>query len=128
MKTLSPLDNLSFNESYPKAEPLLFEETGRVLRFTLLPGQRLKEHRSLHSPVHIVVLKGRGMFAGGDGHEQLLGPQAVVVFEADERHAVRALDEELIFIALLHKVAEQQRGVARKRKSPEEDAYLTWHM
>lgn len=127
MKTLSPLDNVSFNDTHPKAEPLLFEETGRVLRFSLLPGQHLKEHSAPHSPVHIVVLEGRGMFSGGDGHEQLLGPNTVVVFKAGERHAVRALDEKLVFIALLHKV-EERATKGQHHKQPEGDTYLTWHM
>ncbi len=40
MKTLLLLTDLTFNDAHPHTEPLLVDDTGRVLRFTLKPGQR----------------------------------------------------------------------------------------
>ncbi|MBK8799514.1 MAG: hypothetical protein IPM07_25860 [Anaerolineales bacterium] len=53
------------------------------------------------SPFYIVVLQGRGMFSGGDGHEVEHGPASLLLFEQGESHAIRALDEELIFVSFM---------------------------
>ena len=126
MKTLPLLETLEFRDGRPLAKPLLVEDSGRVLRFTLKPHQRVAEHYAPGSPVHIVVLRGKGMFAGADGREVLLEPDALVVFDAGEIHAVRALDEPLVFVAFLHRV----EGVPKpkRRATPKEDTYLTWFM
>lgn len=126
MKTLPLLQALEFRDDRPLAKPLFVGESGRVLRFTLKPNQRVAKHCAPHSPVHIVVLRGKGMFAGEDGREVLLEPNALVVFDAGEVHAVRALDEDLVFAAFLHKV----EGVPepKHRTTPKEDTYLTWFM
>ncbi len=126
MNTLPLLQSLEFSDDRPLAKPLLVEASGRVLRFTLKPNQRIAEHCAPHSPVHIVVLRGKGMFAGEDGGEVMLEPNALVVFNAGEMHAVRALDEELVFVAFLHKV----EGVPepKHQATPKEDTYLTWFM
>lgn len=130
MKTLQLLESihehLEFSDDRPLAKPLLVEQSGRVLRFTLKPNQSIAEHCAPHSPVHIVVLRGKGMFAGEDGGEVLLGSDDLVVFEAGEMHAIRALEEELVFVAFLHKV----EGVPepKHRATPKEDIYLTWFM
>ena len=96
------LDELKFHDKNPYAEPLLVDETGRILRFTLKPGQIVREHNAPHSPVYIVVLKGHGMFAGGGGPEQKFGPDTLLTFAAGEGHAIQALDEDLVFVAFLH--------------------------
>jgi hypothetical protein len=41
------------------------------------------------------------VFAGGDGIEQTVGPNTLLVFEPAEQHFIRAL-EELAFIGFLH--------------------------
>ena len=69
MKTLVLLNDLVFDDERPHAEPLLTDVTGRVLRFTLKPGQHIREHCAPHSPVHIIVMQGEGMFAGANGRE-----------------------------------------------------------
>ncbi len=106
------------------AKPLLVEESGRVLRFTLQPNQGIEEHCAPHSPIHIVVLEGKGMFAGEDGHEVLLGPNALAVFGTGEVHTVRSLEEKLVFVAFLHKV----EGIPepKHRATPKDDTYMTW--
>ncbi len=102
MKTLPLMENWEFKEKNPFAEPLFVAPDGRILRFALRPGQIVREHQVPHSPVYIVVLSGHGMFAGPDGKEQMLGPNALIVFEAGENHAIRALDEDLVFVVFLH--------------------------
>ncbi len=102
MKTFQLLHDLQFNDKNALATPLLVSDTGRILRFTLRPGQQIKQHKAPHSPVYIVVLKGRGGFSAADGVEQEFGPQALLTFEPGEEHAVRALDEDLVFVAILH--------------------------
>ena len=126
MKTLALLDGLTFNDERAHAEPLLVDDTGRVLRFALKPGQHIREHCAPHSPVHIVVLEGKGLFTDEDRREVLLEPDGLVVFGAGELHRVRALDEDLVFVAFLHRVeaVPTQHPVDLSEK----DAYLTWHM
>ncbi len=101
MKSVQLLENLVFHDKNPNAEPLFVSEEGRILRLTLRPGQSVKEHQAPHSPVYIVVLKGRGMFAGADGKEQQFGANALLIFEAGELHSARADDEELVFVIFL---------------------------
>lgn len=126
MKAFHLMDELAFDERRPQAEPLLVDESGRVLRFALRPGQHIKKHSAPHASVHIIVMKGKGMFAGSDDREQLLDANGMAVFGAGELHTVRALDEELVFIALLPKVARQ----SHRNEDPESDAdaYLSWHV
>ncbi len=110
MRTTDLLEGLEFHEPNPYAQPLYVDEHGRVLRFTLKPGQSVKEHNAPHSPFYVVVLKGRGAFAGGDGKEQQFGPNTLLIFEPGEDHTVRALDEELMFVGFLHGAPGSQHG------------------
>ena len=52
-------------------------------------------------PFYVLVLQGRGMFAGRDRQEHEYGANALLVFEAGEPHTVRALDDTLVFISYL---------------------------
>jgi quercetin dioxygenase-like cupin family protein len=104
MRTTQLLEGLEFHEPAPYAQPLYVDEHGRVLRFTLKPGQSMREHNTPHSPFYVVVLRGRGAFAGGDGKEEQFGPNALLIFDPGELHTVRALDEELVFVGFLHGV------------------------
>lgn len=104
MRTAQLLERLEFHEQASYAQPLYVDEHGRVLRFTLKPGQSIREHSTPHSPFYVVVLRGRGAFAGGDGKEEQFGPNALLIFDPGELHTVRALDEELVFVGFLHGV------------------------
>jgi quercetin dioxygenase-like cupin family protein len=110
MKTYDLLDNPTFRDENPIAEPLAVDEQGRVLRFMLNPGQAIREHNVPSSPFYVVVLQGRGIFTGGDGREQEVGPNTLIAFRQAETHSVRALDETLIFVGLLHPVPESAYG------------------
>lgn len=102
MKINMLMENWEFNDKNPFAQPLFVAQDGRILRFALRPGQIVREHQAPHSPVYIVVLKGQGMFAGADGEEKLLGPNALAIFESGENHSMRALEEDLVFVTFLH--------------------------
>jgi quercetin dioxygenase-like cupin family protein len=102
MKSVQLLESLEFHDRNPYAQPLFVDPTGRILRFTLRPGQSVQEHQAPHSPVYIVVLKGHGLFAGPDGREERFGPNALLIFGAGENHSLRAVDEDLVCVVFLH--------------------------
>ena len=102
MKTFQLLENIEFHDKHPFAQPLEVNKHGRVLRFSLKPGQVVREHNAPHSPVYLVLLKGKGRFSGADGVDHEFSPNTLLTFEPGEQHTVRALDEELVFLAILH--------------------------
>ncbi len=112
MKTFKLLDDLEFHSARPFAQPLLVDKNSRLLRFMLRPGQRIEEHRAPSSPFYAVILEGRGIFTGPDGTELEVGPSDLLVFDEDEPHSVRALDEDFIFLGILREVssAKQEAG------------------
>ena len=114
MKPVQLLEELKFHDKNPYAEPLFVAEDGRILRFALRPSQVIREHSAPHSPVYIVVLKGRGMFAGADGQEEQFGPNALLIFEAGENHSARALDEDLVFVTFLREAPEARSTETHK--------------
>ncbi len=110
MKTYQLLENLTFHEAHPYAEPLSVDGQGRLLRFMLKPGQSIREHNVPSSPFVVVILQGRGIFTGADGVEQAVGPQTLLEFAPGEIHSVRAQDEELIFVGILQPVPDNLYG------------------
>lgn len=104
MKSRSSLENLEFHDRAPFAQPLFVDANSRILRWMLKPGQKIEEHQVPDSPFYIVILKGYGMFSGGDGQEQKYGPHDLLIFDPGETHTVRALEEELVFISFLQGV------------------------
>jgi quercetin dioxygenase-like cupin family protein len=104
MKSKQLLADLEFHDATPFAQPILVDKYSRILRWMLKPGQQIAEHKVPTSPLYLVVLKGRGMFAGQDGQEQEYGSGSLLIFEPGESHTVRALDEELIFVTFLQGV------------------------
>ena len=101
MKLMNLLENLEFGSKDPHAEPLHVNKDGRAILFTLKPGQSIREHNAPSSPFFVVVLRGEGVFAGGDGIEHTCGPYTLLVFDAGEQHAIRAV-AELVFVGFLH--------------------------
>jgi len=101
MKVTNLLENLEFGNKEPHAEPLHADKEGRAILFTLKPGQSIREHNAPSSPFFVVVLKGWGVFTGGDGIERTCGPDTLLVFDTAEQHAIRAVDE-LVFVGFLH--------------------------
>lgn len=101
MRTFDLFEGVEFNERNAQAQSLHSNEEGRALRFALLPRQEIEDHEAPNSPVHLVILQGRGLFTGADGVERECSEGMMVVFDAGETHSVRALDEKLVFIAIL---------------------------
>ena len=107
MKSTNLQENWKFSGKGPHAEPLHADKNGRVILFTLKPNQSIRQHNAPSSPFDVVILSGRGVFAGGDGKEQTVGPETLLVFEPGENHSIRALDE-LVFVGFLKGVPEAQ--------------------
>ncbi|MDX1416978.1 MAG: hypothetical protein R3293_22430 [Candidatus Promineifilaceae bacterium] len=121
MRTFDLMSGIEFKERQPHAQSLHSNEDARALRFAFLPGQSIRAHQSPHSPIHLVVLKGQGMFAGEDGLERQCGPGMMVAFEAAEMHTVRALDEELVFISIFNGVPTTYESEHRQMVEAEDE-------
>ncbi len=102
MKTAQLMEGWQFHEDNPFAQPLHVAADGRIPRFALHKGQTVREHMAPNSPVYIVILSGQGMFTGAKGKEELYGPHTLVMFDAGEEHSIRALDDDLVFVAFLN--------------------------
>ncbi len=104
MQTMNLLHGIEFTPDHPDAQALYVSRTGRVLRWNLKPGQRIQAHSVPDSPFYVVVLQGTGMFTGGDGKEYPIRANNLVIFEPGEKHSIRALDENLVFVGFLEGV------------------------
>ncbi len=102
MKATNLLDNLKFGDKDPHADPIYSAKDGRAILFTLKPGQTIREHNAPSTPFFVVVLKGKGVFAGGDGDAHTYGPNTLLIFDSGENHLIRAINEELVFVGFLH--------------------------
>ena len=101
MESVNLFDHLLFNDKGPHAEPLHVDRNGRAILFTLKPNQTIREHNAPSSPFYAIVLSGYGIFTGGDGGEQKVGPNTLLHFDPAEQHTIHAL-EELVFAGFLH--------------------------
>ena len=108
MKSINFLDQWSFSDKGPHAEPLHVDRNGRAILFTLKPEQSIREHNVPSSPFYVVILRGHGIFTGGDGIERTYGPNTLLLFDPAETHTVRAVDE-LVFLGFLHGSPGAQR-------------------
>jgi quercetin dioxygenase-like cupin family protein len=102
MKVVNLLENLEFGSKDAHAEPLHVDQEGRAILFTLKPAQSMREHNAPSSPFFAVILKGEGVFSGGDGIEHICGPNTLLIFDAAEQHTIRAEENELVIVGFLH--------------------------
>lgn len=104
MKAVGLLDGLEWHDSGDsgRAQAIHHDEHGRALRWTVRRGQTVREFTTQRTPIYLIVLLGSGVFAGADGKEEELGPNSLVIFDQGEAHSVRAVDRDLVFIAVLH--------------------------
>jgi quercetin dioxygenase-like cupin family protein len=107
MKYIDLFENWKFNDKGAHAEPLHADRNGRAILFTIKPGQSIREHNAPGSPFYVVILGGRGVFAGSDGVERTFGPHTLLVFDPGENHLIRAVDE-LVFVGFLHEAPGNQ--------------------
>jgi quercetin dioxygenase-like cupin family protein len=77
------------------------DKDGQSFFFTLKPDQTIREHNAPSSPFFVVILKGKGIFAGGDGVGHTCEPNTLLMFDAGEQHTIRSV-EELVFVGFLH--------------------------
>jgi quercetin dioxygenase-like cupin family protein len=110
MRTFDLFEGIEFNETNAHAVSLHCNDEGRELRFAFLPGQRLEPHDAPHSPVHLIILQGRGIFAGADGVEHECSEGMMIVFDAGEMHTVRAVDKKLMYIAIYKEAPVPHEG------------------
>jgi quercetin dioxygenase-like cupin family protein len=118
MKSINLVENWEFDHKGPHADPLHVHKNGRIIRFTLKPGQTIREHNVPSSPFYVVILSGRGIFTGGDGVERVVDADTLLVFEPGEQHTVRALDN-LVFLGFLHGAPGAQIKSPALRKTDE---------
>ncbi len=104
MKSSQLLANLTFRDTAPVAQPLLVDQHTRILRWMLKPGQVIEQHHVPDLPFYVLVISGRGVFTGAEGREEEFGPASLLIFEPNETHSVRALDEELVFVSFMKSV------------------------
>lgn len=71
----------------------------RLVVFRIGPGQAVAPHHNA-STVMLTVLAGRGIVSDGDG-ERAVAAGAVVAYEPNELHGMRAVDEELVLLATI---------------------------
>jgi quercetin dioxygenase-like cupin family protein len=83
----------------PATRVLHDEPNLRVIAFHLLPGHVVPPHRNA-STVLVQVITGRGRFAGEDA-EVTLGAGEAAVYRPGETHSIEALDEPLVFHAVI---------------------------
>ena len=71
----------------------------RLVIFRLAPGQAVAPHRNA-STVLLTAIAGRSIVSGDDG-EREISPGDIVVYEPNETHGMRAVDEEAVLLATI---------------------------
>jgi quercetin dioxygenase-like cupin family protein len=95
------MKNIEFSDGeHGHAQVLYADASSRALRFSLKKGQKIDNFLS-HSPVHVMVLKGSGIFEGKNGY-QTVTHSTLIHFAEDEEFSVKAENEDLVFIAVMH--------------------------
>lgn len=101
MNSFDLLKDVEFKTEHPVAESMLIDKDTRLLRFSLLPGQSIKEHSAPSSPVYIIILEGKGLFSDGENNVRECGKNTCIKYEQNEKHSIQATDEKLVFVAIL---------------------------
>jgi quercetin dioxygenase-like cupin family protein len=83
----------------PSTRVLHDEPNLRVIAFHLQPGQTVPPHRN-NSTVMVHVITGSGRFTGEDGEATLRAGESAV-YRPGETHSITALDEPLVFHAVI---------------------------
>lgn len=102
MEHVNLMEGIKFNDDHPIAQSIHADKNGRLLQFALKPGQELKEHSNSTSPVYLLILKGEGVFRGEGDTQTVGGPGSIIIYDVNEKHSVKAGDQELVFVAILH--------------------------
>lgn len=101
MKVLNALDHTVFGEHGPYAQQLNSDQIGKIVRYTLKPGQELDETHAPFLPRYFVVLQGSGMFISEDGSMKQCSVGDLIVFDPKEENSIKADTEDLVVIGFL---------------------------
>ena len=102
MQSFQLLDAAEFRDvGAGSAKALYADDASRTLLFALRNGQSIKEHHA-NTPLHIVVVSGRGLFTAGDGTEVRAEPHTLLLLAPGEDISATADEGELVFVAILH--------------------------
>lgn len=101
MKVVNTLENYVFGEAGPYAQQLNSDQMGKIVRYTLKPGQELDETHAPFLPRYFVVVQGSGMFISEDGSMKECGPGSIILFDPKEENSIKADNEELIVLGFL---------------------------
>jgi len=83
----------------PSTRVLHDEANLRIIAFHLRPGQSVPPHHSA-STVLVQVISGSGRFTGDEAEATLRAGESAV-YRPGETHSIEALDEPLVFHAVL---------------------------
>jgi len=102
------LETTQFSEGaeYGHAVALHPSKTSRTLLFALRDGQTIKKHR-VNSPMHIIVLRGRGQFTIGGETEVDARESSLLVLDPEETIEGKAIGGDLVFVEVLHGTQRQ---------------------
>lgn len=107
MKPLFPLEAarkaVAANPDKPATAILHASDDVRLVVFRLAPGQQVVPHSST-STVSLLVLAGAGQLTGADDAYPLardVKAGDMVIYEPNELHGMRALDDELLLLATI---------------------------
>lgn len=118
MKVFNLFEKLEFShDENAHAEPLVVSDSGRVLRFTIRPGQTIPKADAPSSPMFFIVLRGQVVFADGSRREQSYGPNTLVAYEPGETFQLRAGGEETVLVAVMRETEMARRASARDETS-----------
>jgi quercetin dioxygenase-like cupin family protein len=87
------------NPSRPATATVHDSADVRLVVFRLAPGQAVAPHRNA-STVTLTAIAGR-VIASGRDEEREIAPGEVVVYEPNETHGMRAIDEEAVLLAAI---------------------------
>ena len=104
MKTITLLDDeLVFGDQGPYAQQLLSDTIGKIVRYTLKPGQEMDETHAPFMPRYFMVMQGEGLFKTADNDAgEKVGAGSLVVFAPREDNTIQALDNDLVVVGFLH--------------------------
>jgi quercetin dioxygenase-like cupin family protein len=92
-------DAVAANPSRPATAVLHDSPDARVIVFRIAAGQAVPPHRN-ESTVMLTVVSGRGVVSGAEAERSVVAGEAVV-YEPNELHGMRAIDEELVLVATI---------------------------
>ena len=92
-------DAIAANPTRPATAIVHDVADARLVVFRIAPGQAVAPHRNA-STVLLTVLAGRGLVTGDDG-ERSVNAGDVVVYEPNELHGMRAVEEEFVLLATI---------------------------